>query len=66
MARPKTVTNSPLSAQALSLLAQLFAKNSNLTLPAGVADAVVEIREWATAQLTPASNVVNFPTPAGE
>lgn len=65
MARPKTVATG-LSQQALALLAQLFAKNSNLSLPAGVADAVVEIREWATAQQKPASNTVPFAPTAVE
>lgn len=65
MARPKTVT-AGLSQQALVLLAQLFSKNSNLSVPAGVADAVVEIRDWATEQQKGSGNVLPFAPTAVE
>ena len=35
-----------LSKKALQLLKVLFAENSNLNLPVGVAKEIVEIREW--------------------
>lgn len=39
-----------LSPKALDLLKQLFAENSNLQLPVGVAEVVVEIRKWLEEQ----------------
>lgn len=39
--------------KALQLLQQLFAENSNLQLPVGVATEVLEIREWVKQNLTP-------------
>ena len=35
-----------LSKKALEVLDQLFAENSNLQLPVGVAKEAIEIREW--------------------
>jgi hypothetical protein len=35
-----------LSTKALGVLEQLFAENSNLQLPVGVAKEAIEIREW--------------------
>jgi hypothetical protein len=35
-----------LSNKALDVLEQLFAENSNLQLPVGVAKEAIEIREW--------------------
>ena len=40
-----------LSKRALELLKLLFAENSNLQLPVGVAKEVVEIREWLEEEL---------------
>lgn len=40
----------PLSARARQMLALLFAENSNLQLPVGVAAEIVELRAWLAAQ----------------
>jgi hypothetical protein len=40
-----------LSPKALSLLVELFSEKSNLQLPVGVAEQVVEIRAWAAEQI---------------
>lgn len=40
-----------MSKKALELLKALFAENSNLQLPVGTADQVVEIRDWVHNEL---------------
>lgn len=40
-----------LSKKALELLQALFAENSNLNLPVGVAKEIVEIKEWVKEEL---------------
>ena len=46
----------PLSQRAMSLLEILFAKNSNLQVPVGVADEVIEIRNWIASHSNQASS----------
>ncbi len=53
MARAAKTTTSVLSPRAVNLLGQLFSETSNLTVPAGVAGEVVEIRQWVSAQQAP-------------
>lgn len=59
MARPKNVTPGVLSPRALHLLAQLFDEKSNLSLPAGVASEVLEIRQFVQSMSGP----VEVPAP---
>ena len=40
-----------LSKKSLEIIRQLFAENSNLTLPAGLAGNVLEIRAWSENEL---------------
>ena len=40
-----------LSKKALNVLEQLFDEKSNLQLPAGVAEEVIEIRNWVKVEL---------------
>jgi len=40
-----------LSKKAIELIKVLFAENSNLQLPVGVAQEIVEIRNWANKKL---------------
>lgn len=61
MARPKNVVSGGLSPLALNLLGELFSEKSNLSLPAGVAGAVVEIRTWVNNQRSGPQLVVNEP-----
>lgn len=61
MARPKNTPNAGLSPLALNLLGELFSEKSNLSLPAGVAGAVVEIRNWVNTQRSGPQLVVNEP-----
>lgn len=58
MARPKNASNTGLSLLALNLLGELFSEKSNLSLPAGVAGAVVEIRNWVNNQRQPGPQLV--------
>lgn len=41
-----------LSQRARELIGTLFAENSNLQLPAGMAAQVIELREWVKAEAT--------------
>ncbi len=41
----------PLSKKALELLKELFSEMSNLQVPAGIAEQVIEIRSWAKDEL---------------
>ena len=41
----------PLSKKALELLKELFSEMSNLQVPAGLAEQIVEIRSWAKEEL---------------
>lgn len=41
----------PLSSRALEMLAQLFSASSNLQLPVGLAEQIIEVRQWAQAQV---------------
>lgn len=47
-----------LSKRSLELLATLFAENSNLTLPVGVAAEVLEIRTFVQSQFQKINDVV--------
>lgn len=40
----------PLSPKSLEMLAQLFNETSNLQIPAGYAEQVIEIRNWVKEQ----------------
>lgn len=40
-----------MSKEALEVLKALFDKNSNLNLPVGLIDQVIEIRTWVAGQL---------------
>jgi len=42
---------SKLSKRSLEILQALFAENSNLQLPVGVAKEVIEIKEWVEKEL---------------
>jgi len=42
-----------LSNKALNILLQIFGERSNWNMPAGAADQIIEIREWAKSQLNP-------------
>jgi hypothetical protein len=42
-----------LSKQALNIVLQVFGEKSNWQFPAGVANEILEIRQWAKAQLNP-------------
>lgn len=61
MARVAKTTPPVLSARALNLIGQLFAENSNLSVPAAVAGEIVEIRQWVAAQ-----QKTEAPTPPAE
>lgn len=41
----------PLSKKSLELIKELFSEMSNLQVPAGLAEQVVEIRTWAKEEL---------------
>lgn len=41
----------PLSSRALEMLAQLFSASSNLQLPVGLAEQIIEVRQWAQAEV---------------
>lgn len=41
----------PLSKKAIELLKELFSEVSNLQVPAGLAEQIVEIRSWAKEEL---------------
>ena len=46
------MSNPPtLSPKALEILRQLFAPESGLQIPAGLAEQVIEIRAWVAAQI---------------
>lgn len=47
-----------LSQRALQLLAQMFSPESNMQIPAGLADVAVELRTFANAKLAEAHVVV--------
>ena len=51
-----------LSKKSLELLQAMFAENSNVNLPVGLAEQVIEIREFVKDQLSkpdPAANIKN-------